>query len=362
MRRLRRILVTGSGGVAGVNFVNALRVSKEKMFIVGMDYDKYHLEFPDADVRLRSPRHDDPGFIPLISSIVEKYRIGFVHPQPAVEAVVVAKNKEKVQTECYLPDWKTIARDKLETQRILERKNVPVAKTETITQSKELARAFKSIGTKPVWVRVKRGAGGRLALPCTSVEEAEHWVSLWVLQRKAKWEDFMLQEYLPGRNIAWDSLWYDGKLVTSFCRERLAYPFKHVSPSGITGTPSVSRIVVDERVDRIGERATRALDKKPHGSYSVDLKEDRDGEPRVTEVDAGKFHTTTPLWGYAATKVLRMEWFANIPYLYIRLGMSEKIDVKIPHHNLYPEGTYLLRHIDCGAWLWKEDGWKKRIL
>lgn len=358
---MKRILVTGSGGVAGVNFVNALRVANEEMFIIGTDYDRYHIEFPDVDVRVRSPRHDDAGFVPLIVSLVKKHKIGFIHPQPSVEAVVISKNSKAISAKCYLPDWNIIARDKLETQRILEKNDVPVAKTATISKEKDIPKAFVSIGTKPVWVRAKSGAGGRLALSCNSVEEVKHWTKLWVIRRKAKWSDFMLQEFLPGRNIAWDSLWYKGELITSFCRERLAYPFKHVSVSGITGTPSVSRIVADKKTNNVGEHAVKALDPKPHGSYSVDLKKDVDGKPRVTEVDAGKFHTTTPLWGYAAIKGLKMEWSANIPQVYIKLGIGEDVD-NIPKHNLYPEKVYLLRHIDCGAWLWKEDGWKKRIL
>jgi carbamoyl-phosphate synthase large subunit len=358
---MKRVLVTGSGGVAGVNFVNALRIANEKIFVVGTDYDKYHIEFPDVDVRVRSPRHDDSSFVPLISSLVEKHEIDFVHPQPSVEAAVIAKNRQVISEKCYLPDWKVIARDKLETQKILEKKNIPVAKTKTIFNAKDIPKAFKSVGTKPVWVRAKSGAGGRLSLPCKSSSEIEHWTILWVIQNKAKWSDFMLQEFLPGRNIAWDSLWYRGELITSFCRERLAYPFKHISVSGITGTPSVSRIIVDGRVDRVGELAVKALDPKPHGSYSVDLKEDSDGKPRVTEVDAGKFHTTTPLWGYAAIKCLGMQWSANIPHLYGKLGTGEHVD-KMTKHNLYPEDIYLLRHIDCGAWLWRENGWKKRIL
>ena len=358
---MKRVLVTGSGGVAGVNFVNALRVANEKIFVVGTDYDKYHIEFSDVDVRVRSPKHDDAGFVPLISSLVKKHKIDFVHPQPSVEAAVIAKNRKAISGKCYLPNWNIIARDKLETQKILKKNNAPVAETQTISSAKEIPKAFKLVGTKPIWVRAKSGAGGRLALPCNSSEEVQHWSTLWVIQKKAKWSDFMLQEFLPGRNIAWDSLWFEGQLITSFCRERLAYPFKHISVSGITGTPSVSRIVADKRVDKAGELAVKALDPKPHGSYSVDLKEDGDGEPRVTEVDAGKFHTTTPLWGYAAIKCLGMQWSANIPHLYVKLGIGEDVD-KLTKHNLYPEGVYLLRHIDCGAWLWRENGWKQRIL
>ena len=73
------------------------------------------------------------------------------------------------------------------------------------------------------------------------------------MRGKANFNDIMLQQYLPGRNIAWDSFLYNGKLVSSCTRERLEYPLKHISPSGITGTPTVSKIIVDESVNRIGE-------------------------------------------------------------------------------------------------------------
>ena len=68
-----------------------------------------------------------------------------------------------------------------------------------------------------------------------------------LIRKKAQLDDFMIQEYLPGQNIAWDSFWFNGKLIASYTRERLEYPFKHISPSGITGTPTVSKIIVDEK-------------------------------------------------------------------------------------------------------------------
>ena len=81
----------------------------------------------------------------------------------------------------------------------------------------------------------------------------------------------MIQEYLPGQNIAWDSFWYDGKLIASYTRERIEYPFKHISPSGITGTPTVSKICLlytsdaadeEDSVDLGGRRIIKKKKKK----------------------------------------------------------------------------------------------------
>ncbi|MEZ0346255.1 MAG: hypothetical protein ABWK01_06875 [Infirmifilum sp.] len=52
-----RILVTGSGGIGGVNFVRALRLAEKmgklKYFIAGTDYNQYHILFPQVDARVR---------------------------------------------------------------------------------------------------------------------------------------------------------------------------------------------------------------------------------------------------------------------------------------------------------------------
>ena len=42
---MKKILVTGSGGIGGVNFVRALRATDEDFFLVGTDFNQYYLEF-----------------------------------------------------------------------------------------------------------------------------------------------------------------------------------------------------------------------------------------------------------------------------------------------------------------------------
>ena len=358
---MKKILVTGSGGIGGVNFVRALRATKKEFHIVGTDFNRYYIQFPEIDIRVGSPRHSDPKFIELISHLISKHSIEFLHPQPSSEAQIIAQNIEKIPTQTFLPSYEVMVKDKLETQKILAQKGIAVAKTMTIKSVDEIEHVFDSFKMKPLWIRAKKGAGGNLSLLCSTVDEIKHWVSLWVKKNKAEFSDFMIQQNLPGRNIAWDSFWYDGKLLASFTRERLEYPFKHISPSGITGTPTVSQIIVNRTVNQIGQDAVLAVDKKPHGNYSVDLKGDENDHFHITEIDSGKFHTTTPLWGYISTKTLKMELEYNLPYLYVMLG-TKTIEPKSLGTDIYPEGLYLLRHIDCGVWLWRENGYKEQVI
>lgn len=359
---MKRILVTGSGGIGGVNFIRSLKLFKDEFFIVGTDFNKYYLQFADLNERVISPKHSDPNFISLLNKLIKQHKIEFLHPQPSSEALIISQNIDKFSTKTLLPPPNIISNDKLETQKILSKSGILVAKTKTIENYDQIETAFEDLGGGPLWIRAKSGAGGNLTLLCTNASEAEYWMKLWILRKKANFNDFMIQQYLPKRNIAWDSFWYDGKLISSFTRERLEYPLKHISPSGITGTPTVSKIIVDDSVNSIGEKAVKLIDKNPNGNYAVDLKEDDDGNWHVTEIDSGKFHTTTPLWGYISTKFLKQDPLYNLPYLYTMLGLDEIQNPGFLGNDIYPEGLHILRHIDCGTWIYKNDGFKEKVL
>jgi carbamoyl-phosphate synthase large subunit len=341
---LHKILVTGAGGIGGVNFVRALR-SMNKFYIVGTDHSPYHIKFNKLDNEYISPRHDSEEFIPLIKDIIKHDKIEFIHPQPEVEAEVIANHKNELETRTYLPSPKVfeICRDKYDTAKMLKPSRLS-PKTKLYTESE---KAFEDLG-KPVWIRARTGAGGRLSVPCESPEEAKAWVNFWVGKKKASVEDFIMQEYLPGRDYAWDSLWYKGELVTSYSRMRLEYIFPHLSPSGITGTPDVSKIVHNKMINEASVKAVKIVDPKPHGFYCLDLKEGMDQKLYVTEINV-KAHTTLALWSYIATKYLKLPEWSNISYLYVKIGLGSEEFKDIRKYDIYPEDTLLLRHIDVGV-------------
>ena len=347
------IVVTGAGGSGGINFVRALRLAEAqkrvKLFLVCTDHNPHFLNFPEADVRFISPRHDDRDFVPLLLKLAKKYNAKFLHPHPSSEARVVSENfasfkDEKVET--YLPKAASIMPDKLEIHKALSKHNVPVAKTASTSSLDDIDNAFSKLGA-PLWIRAKTGAGGRLGLKVDTPEQAKHWVELNVLQNRATINDFILQEYLPGRDLAFDSLWFHGRLITSYSRERLQYFLRHISLSGITGTPTVARTVEDENLNHVSIKAIKALDQTPHGFFSVDVKEDASGKPVVTEVD-GKWHTTAPLWGHAFAKALNKPEL-NIAYQYLMLGLNGSLDGDLPSFNLFPKNHYLVRQLDAGV-------------
>jgi predicted ATP-grasp superfamily ATP-dependent carboligase len=349
---VKRILVTGAGGPAGINFVMSLRVVPERIFIAGTEASEYYLHLAPTAKRYLVPRAKETGYIDRLNEIICGDKIEFLHVQPDVEVEVVSENREKIETNVFLPSRKAVkvCQDKLESAKVWRQKNVPVARTIQLQKEQDIDRAFEEFGS-PVWIRARRGAGGRGSTLADNRETALPWIKYWK-SRNVNWE-FIAQEHLPGRNLGFHSLWKEGELVTSMARERIEYIYPYLAPSGITGTPAVQKTVHDKRVNRIGTEAVLAVDSNFNGIACVDLKENADGVPCVTEINPGRMFTTSFFFSYAS-KVLRKDYCANIPYLYTKLAFKEKVP-DIPKYNVLPKDVYWIRHIDAPAKLVKDN-------
>ncbi len=355
-----RVMLTGAGGPAGWNTLKSWRIAPEKIYAVATDCNLYHLELIDeeADKWYLVPKCTELNYIDILNEIIEREDIYLVQPQPDIEVRVISENREKINASVFLPSRHAIriAQDKEKTAEVLRKKGVPIARTIKIRRNhveEDIKKAFEEFGS-PIWIRATRGAGGRGSTPAYNVETALHWIKYW-WSRGVNWE-FIAQEYLPGRNLAWMSVWKDGELVVSQARERLEYIYPHLSPSGITGTPAVARTIHDDKVNEIATEAVLAIDPNPNGVYSVDLKENKDGVPCVTEINAGRFFTTSYFFSYAGMKL--GIWYANMPYVLVKLAYKESIPRNIPKYNILPAGLYWIRHIDTGQHLVIEGKWR----
>jgi hypothetical protein len=79
----------------------------------------------------------------------------------------------------------------------------------------------------------------------------------------------------------------------------------------------------------------------------VDLKENNDGIPCVTEINPGRMFTTSFFFSYAS-QVFYNNYSTNIPYLYVKLGLNEKIP-KLKKYDTLPSNVYWIRHMDAPA-------------
>lgn len=348
-----RILLTGSGGPAGLNVIKSLKEGDLNPFLVGVDVNKYHIEFarPHVDHATLVPRCDDPRYPEALNSLIEQYGLNLIHPQPDVEVRAVSENRDKLKIKHFLPSKETvrICQDKHQSATIWKKAGFPSVQSTIIREEKiseDLKTAFDTYGNQ-IWLRATEGAGGIGSTPATNIDIASNWIRYWRARGK-KWK-FMAQEFLPGRNIAFQSVWKDGKLITSQARERIEYIYPYLAPSGVTGTPVVAKTIHNDLVNEMATKAVLVIDKNASGVFCVDIKFNTKGEPMPTEINVGRFFTTSYFFSHAG--LVHKRPYANMPSLMVKLAFDEPIDEKIPQYNALPKDLHWIRHIDCGHYL-----------
>lgn len=342
---MRRILVTGAGGSAGMNFIKSLRYAPEDFYIVGTDCSKYYVKLSQADKTYVLPYCAASDYIEKLNEILDKEEIGFLHVQPDPEVAFISEHRESIHANTLLPDARTIriAQNKYRLNILLRDYQVPAPLTIKVVDPDNLKSLFKT-NKKKLWLRAMKGAGSLAALPVDSYEQSYYWIEYWV-KKGLHWSDFIISEFLPGKEYAFQSLWDDGKLITSAARERLEYLFQARMPSGQSSTPTVAKSVHNKLVNGICRNAIKALDNEATGIFCVDLKENEAGIPCVTEINIGRFFTTSMFFTAAGS---------NMPYYFILMGYKEKLP-NLPMYDAVPKDLYWCRQIDCGQVMFNEN-------
>lgn len=312
-----RVAVLGAGGPAGVNVCRALHMAGHD--VIGVDRSEPHLVWAE----------------PFCAETTTGTADADVYHAQADQQVRWLSRRSLPKL---MPPFKTIAAcaDKLTACQTWYdeglRTTRPVLVEEPIPDHLHIAADMVGM---PFWLRARTGAGARGATLVDDLRTGYHWIRYWQT-RNTGWE-FVADGYLPGRDFCWSSLWKDGELYAAFTRERLEWVYPHLAPSGRTGTPSISVTVHEPWVNHVAEEAVLAIDPQPHGIYCVDLRENKEGAPTPTEINAGRWSTTSPLYS---------ELGANLPDMHARLAIGESLEPI--GRDIYPAGIRLSRHIDCG--------------
>ncbi|MEY2460589.1 MAG: hypothetical protein QOG30_2419 [Acidimicrobiaceae bacterium] len=306
-------LLTGAGGAAARNVALSLRDGIEPYRLIGVDRDVRFLASAPVDERIPMPPVTAPDYMDRLEALVAEYSVDVVHPQPDVEVQALAGSG----LPHGLPDPEVIriCADKALTNTVLANAGVPVPRAVSPSDG-ALDDAWRLLDVEgPLWLRATQGAGAKASLPVETGEEVRTWIAYW-LRRGLTTEDFMISELLPGNEYAVQMLFWNGDLVGAQGRQRLEYLFGYLTPSGQTSSPSVARISNRSDLYDVGLATVRALSDRPHGVFSVDMKCDGVDTPKVTEVNAGRFFTTS----YFLTCV-----GANFPDLLCRLVAGREI-------------------------------------
>jgi carbamoyl-phosphate synthase large subunit len=218
-----------------------------------------------------------------------------------------------------------------------------------IKTQEDVHRAFKTLG-KTIWLRLKEGGGGAGSAPVSDIKFANIWINHF-----HGWGKFIASEMLSPDSITWSSIWENGKLVVAQSRKRLYWLYSNRTLSGVTGITGAALTVRDRIVDRLAQRAIRAIDPKPHGIFSVDMTYDFIGHLRLTEINIGRFFTTIHFFTEAGL---------NMPDIFVRLAFGQKIPTFKHNINPLPSGLIWVRGMDTAPVLTSTsviEGYKKAL-
>jgi carbamoyl-phosphate synthase large subunit len=298
------------------------------------------------------PQPSEPGYLEALHGIVSDERVTYVHPQPDAELAFLSEHRDELPGLLLIPDHADLvaARNRLHTNRLLTAADVPVPTVVRLHQNIDTAQALAEVAERSgrACVRAIQSRTGIGSLPVGTGEQISAWLTYWGAQSGASATEFMLSTFLPGRVFSFQSLWFEGRLVTSAAAERMESLFSSNGLSTLPASgPSVARTVHRDDVNAIAASAVRALSPRPHGPFSVLLREDSQGIPCVTDVLAGRYPATIDFLAAAGM---------NLPRLQMTLAYGT-VTPALPRFDAVEDELYWVRGVDRKPHLFKGAPW-----
>jgi len=341
------ILVTGACGVTPRAIARSLRLSERfrDARLVGADrggnWYGFYEGLYERVYRVSDP--SDPGYPGLLADLCRRERIDVAVVSPEAEVRFWSGREFPVPTLLPPRPLVELAIGKGRLYEALAGTGL-VPRHRIATRAELLARQGLELADGPLWLRdhADASSSGLGSIQVREPEEAYAWAYL-----NPQIPSYLVAEHLPGRNVACSLLFQEDELLKAGCYERLEYFMGHLAVSGVTGNINRGRLVNDERARSVAERAVRlvaaAAGAPAHGLLTVDLREDRRGELKVTEINVRHVAATSALAAGGAN-------LAEAQVL-AALGRREEVGEPLPR---FPERNLILRDID-GPPLWLRD-------
>jgi hypothetical protein len=334
-----RLLLTDAGNAPSNNLARSLRAGAKPVFIVGCNDDQFALKKSDADRNYVIPPADHPEWAEVLRWIMKTDRLDLIIPTVDPDVESLSRARKKLNEYLFLPGASVLdlCRDKYRLIELLRRNGIDAPASYPVRDLKHVTRIFQQLrGGRPLWCRVRSGAGALGALPVRTPEQARSWIRYWKEMRGVPVKAFVLSEYLPGRDFGCQSVWKDGEPVLIKTYERLSYLGMGSQPAQVSSVASLAKTVFESKVVDTCVRAIKLLDARASGVFSVDLKEDVRGTPCITEIGVGRFSS--------ATNIFDLVGKHNMAETFVELARGRPVKIE-DSYDAAPD-WYMLRDLD----------------
>lgn len=287
----KTILVTGIGGLTPRSLTSIIRENHPDYKIIGCDIEKKAVGFfmkGLLDEHYVCPRCTEPEYFPWIENLVEEKHIDYAFVQPESEIVEWADYYEKNgKYPCPVFMGSKLLSVSLKDKSIMADLlggTDFIPKTIKVTQENPRYKDVENEIGFPCWIRATEGTGGLGSLRLDDLSSYKSWLFI-----NANIPEFTVSEFLTGRHLANEMLYYNGEYVKGAALECVEYVMANTAPSHVTGNTHFGRFLNEDSINQFCDDCIKYLENKlgvkAHGILSFDLKEDAQGKLKVTEVN-----------------------------------------------------------------------------
>ena len=288
---MKTILLTGIGGLTPRSIAKVIRKNHPDYRLIGVDANKKAMGFfmPGLlDDYAVCPRCTEESYFPFIEQLVKDYQIDYAFVQPEAEIVEWGAYYEKngrhpVDVFMGCKSLSESLRDKAIMAELLKGTHF-IPKTIKVTQQNPRFEEVEQQIGFPCWIRATEGTGGLGSLRLDNLDSYKSWLFI-----NSFISEFTVSEFLTGRHLANQMLYYNNEYVKGAALECAEYVMASTAPSHVTGNTHFARFLNEDRINRFCDECIKYLCEKlkvpAHGILSFDLKEDKNGDLKVTEVN-----------------------------------------------------------------------------
>jgi hypothetical protein len=334
-----RILITGACGVTPRALARSLQLSQQfrSATLIGTDRGGNWYGFYEGlyDRVYLVPDTNDPRYQAVMEDVCRTEEIDAAIVSPEQEVLFWSGRDFPVPTLLPSPRVVRVAVSKKSLYEALLGTGL-IPRYGIVARADLLARRGLDFDRGPVWLRdfSDASSSGMGAIKVHDAEQGYSWAYL-----NPEIAEYMVAEYLPGRNFGCCLLFRDDDLLKVGCYERLEYFGGQLIVSGVSGNISRGRLVNDVAARAAAEQAIRSVSrqlKEPvNGLFTVDLREAVDGSPKVTEINVR--HT-------AGTSALAAGG-ANMAEAHVLAALDRRDEIGDVLME-FAEDSYILRDID----------------
>ncbi len=288
---MKSILINGIGGPTPRSIAKSIRKAYPDYRIIGIDANPKAIGFfmeGLVDAYYKSPKMSHPDYWDFIHKIIADEKIDMAFVQPEKEVIGWGdyfNQKGNFPCPVLIPpkDLALTLMDKSIMADILKGSKF-IPKTIKVTQDEPKFDEVASEIGFPCWIRATQGSGGLGSLKLEDTSSYKSWLFI-----NSDLHEFTVSEFLTGRHLATQMLYIDGEYVKGASLECAEYVMASIAPSKVTGNTSFGRFlnedIILEFCNQCIEYVSEKLQIPAHGVLSFDLKEDSDGNLKVTEVN-----------------------------------------------------------------------------